>query len=263
MQSTVRIHEGADPTLSNNQIFGGRCAAVSFDAGASGTLLKNAVKAHAGPAVDVHSFAKKVLIDGNALSDCTVGIIVHDQGVHSAGASLSGGGGGTGAGFSEVTAERNDIFENRVAGIELLGLTACAHPQFSANRVHDELGCGIRCGALSTGRFDDNEVFNSRGNGVEVLLNATPLLRRNTVSNCKGHGIAVMLGGGVYVFIFFISLFLLFSVCPQPTLLLLLLQVRGQHAVYQRLRRRLCGAGGQVRAIRPGGRRAQRGGVGS
>jgi parallel beta-helix repeat protein len=91
------------------------------------------------------------------------------------------------------TLEDNDVFENRLAGVEIQD--DGSNPTLRRNRIRDGKEGGVYVHKSGKGVFEDNEISANKLAGIAVMGGANPILRRNRIHDGIANGVYVAGGG--------------------------------------------------------------------
>jgi F-box protein 11 len=84
--------------------------------------------------------------------------------------------------------ERNDIYENRDAGI---AVKDGASPTIKGNRIHDGFAAGVWIGDNGQGTISENDIYGNRGTGLEIQSGGDPLVFNNRIYNGSAGGVVL------------------------------------------------------------------------
>jgi parallel beta-helix repeat protein len=129
-------------------------------------LVDNLISRHAHSCVEIRDGTQPRLYGNRIGNGRSGGVLIH--------------------GKSVPVLERNDIYENRDAGIAIAG---SADPQVTGNRIHDGFGAGVWVGEDGRGTISENDIYDNRGTGVEVAARGEPLVVNNRIYNGAAGGI--------------------------------------------------------------------------
>jgi nitrous oxidase accessory protein NosD len=172
-EASVRVRCQGRARIVDNRISNGTGTGVLVCEFGRADITSNVVTGHAHTCVEMRDGARVHLVDNRIGQGISGGVLIRGP-------------------ITQPLVERNDIFENREAGVAILD---GARPVVQGNRIHDGFGPGVSIEGDSAGTVQDNDLYGNRGSAVQVGAAGRPLVTRNRIYNGAGGGVLVTSGG--------------------------------------------------------------------